>query len=188
VHGAARLALELGCEGFIAEIFYPAGRAKTIGREHTLATGEAFTASLEALLRDPGLSRGPLKLGLCFPVETRFPEFLRAAVPRAPVPLRGPLNFARYSCLIAASGQVYPHSLFADRAEYACGSLLDTDLQACWARGAGFRLLPQERDLSAALCASCEDYSFCRGGRAERAWELSGTFHTHDPHCHRQTP
>lgn len=185
VHGAARLALALGCEGIIAELFYPAGRARAISRQHTVATAEAFNASAAALLRDPDLVGSALKLGLCFPVEVPFPDYVRAAIPPPPIPLRLPLNFARYSCVVDASGRVYPHSLLADGPAHACGSLLDTDLGSCWAEGAGFRLLPRERDLRGAMCASCEDYGFCRGGRAERAWELAGTFHTHDPHCHR---
>lgn len=183
VHGAARLALELGCEGFIAELFYPAGRARTITIDQTITTAKAFNASVEVLLKDKRIITSPLKLGICFPVETRFPEYVLAALPRREIPLYQPLALGRYSCVVDFEGQVYPDSLMQGQANYACGSLLKTDLKTCWEQGAGFRLLPRERDLSHSSCASCNDFFFCQGGLALRAWEQSGTFHTHDPHC-----
>ena len=184
VHGAARLALDLGCEGFIAEMFYHRGRARDISLKETLATASAFNAAAAALLQDPALVNSPLKLGICFPVTVPFPVFVREAFTGPPPPLRQPLAIGTSSCVVKASGEVFPADFLDHDSAYSCGSLLHAGLAEIWEKAPGFQLLPRERNLSRALCSRCPDYPFCRGGLAERAFAGCGTFAAHDPWCH----
>lgn len=187
VHSAARLALDMGFEGFAAELFYPEGRAAEIDERQTVATALKFNASIAEMLGDDALMASRLKLGIVFPCVVRPPDFVREALPRSPE--RPSLSVAVPNgttiCFVAPSGEVLPASHLESREGYRCGSLLDRDLDDIWRSGPGFARMPRVRDLSSAPCSRCPDFRLCRGGRAERALSRFGTIHAHDPACHR---
>jgi radical SAM protein with 4Fe4S-binding SPASM domain len=183
VHGAARLAMELGCEGFAGELFQPAGRAAAISLEDTLAAAQAFNASLETMLRDRELMSSPMQLGICFPNVVPLPVFFRDSSLQAK-PLRRAMQNGTAHCFVLPSGDIFPATYLADEPAYFCGSLLHDDLDNIWREGAGFQKMPRVRDLSQSLCASCPDFCYCQGGSEERAFRRFGTFNAHDPHCH----
>jgi MoaA/NifB/PqqE/SkfB family radical SAM enzyme len=184
VHAAARLSLDLGFEGFSAELFYPQGRAASLGLEAAVRTARRFNASTEALLLDAGLTGSSLELGISFPVEVRPPRRVLDALPKRNAPLRIPLCDGTLHGFVMPSGEVcYSTHLDAHDA-FRHGSLREDRLPDLWKASPGPGRRPGVRDLRGALCASCPDFHFCRGGRAERAWSHWGTFDAHDPWCH----
>jgi len=181
LYSAAQLAQRYGCEVFIAEMYYPHGKALDYGVEQRILTARRFNAHAERLQSDQELVNGPMKIGLCLPICAALPQ---VPIPEAKPHAAVPLSTGRYSFLIASDGSVYPHMTLTTE-EYHCGSLLDSSVEEIWRDGSGFRKLPSYRDLTQTRCASCADYAFCRGGLEERAFLYTGDFSQPDPWCHK---
>ncbi|MHB8108611.1 MAG: radical SAM protein [Syntrophorhabdaceae bacterium] len=185
VHSAAKLASELGCAGFSAELFYPEGKAASISYNVAQKTAMDFNASMEQMLLDIQLMNGPMEIGVAIPVMAPFPSFLQQHKPANVRPLRTPMKNGAIHCFVTPAGKVVPFNHLDPNEDLACGSLLEQDLDEIWKNGPGFTDSPEYRDLSNTRCAACPDFWFCGGGREDRAYGFYGTYNAPDPYCHR---
>jgi radical SAM protein with 4Fe4S-binding SPASM domain len=185
VHSAAKLASELGCAGFSAELFYPEGRAISISYDVAQQTAVRFNASLEQMLGDEQLMNGPMEIGVAIPVMAPFPSFLQTHKPVAERSLRIPMKNGSIHCFITPAGKVVPFNHLDPNQDIAYGSLIEQSLGELWKNGPGFSKSPQFRDLSNTRCAACDDFWFCGGGREDRAFGFYGTYNAPDPYCYR---
>lgn len=185
VHSAARLASELGCAGFSAELFYPEGKAASIGYSVTQQTAMNFNTSLEQMLQDTFLMNGSMEIGIAVPIMVPFPSFLQQHKPVEEHSLRLPIKNGLIHCFVTPAGKVVPFNHLDPNEDLAYGSLLEQDLDEIWKNGPGFSNGREFRDLSNTRCAVCSDFWFCGGGRDERAYSFYGTYNAPDPYCHR---
>lgn len=184
VYSAARLALELGSEAFVAEMFYPKGRAASIPFSEAIATAFRFNASVEEMLVDTELISSPMELGICPPVIVPFPKFIPEDLRQKKVNLLQPVKNGTAYCFVMPSGEVYPSAFVSDNPSYSCGFLTKENLLDIWNNGTGFEKMPRIRDLSNTPCAACPDFGFCQGGLDKRAYLRFKTYNAHDPDCH----
>ncbi len=184
VYAAAKLAFDLGCTGFSAELFYPEGKAASIGYDEAQETARNFNASLELMLLDSRLMRGPIELGIAIPIQVPFPSFLQQYKPQKELSLKIPVKNGTILCFVTPAGKVVPAGHLEFNQAFWCGSLLEQDLGEIWKNGPGFARMPRFRDLSATRCADCPDFWFCGGGHEQRANDFYGTYHAPDPYCH----
>jgi radical SAM protein with 4Fe4S-binding SPASM domain len=184
VYSAAKLAFDLGCAGFSAELFYPEGKAASISYAETQETARDFNASLEQMLPDSRLMTGPMELGIAIPIAAPFPSFLRQYKPQTGAPLKIPVRNGTLHCFVTPAGKVVPAGHLENKQDFWCGSLLEQDLGEIWKNGPGFARVPRFRDLSATRCADCPDFWLCGGGREERAKDFYGVYNAPDPYCH----
>ena len=185
VHEAARLALRLGFEGFVAERFYARGRMLDASAADSLETARAFNASLEQLLVDSEIVDSPLKIGITFPRSLPLPDYVDT--PAYQGSFRVSLLHGNAYAFVSPVGELVPEVHLQSHSRSACGSLLEHSFSELWAKAEGLAEFPTHRDLSGALCAQCPSFSLCRGGNFQRALEAFGTVDAHDPECYFAT-
>ena len=171
------LALELGCSGFKAIPFLPAGRGRDNAGRLKLAPWEQrhFTQTLVK-------RRSELAGQLNISVETCF-SFLLESPPSAKH-RNGPMGCsAGYDTLsIGADGTVYPCPFLHD---FPMGNLMDRSLASIWYQSSILQTLrslqKQEMDES---CRSCP-YAplLCQGGCRAAAFLEHGDLRAADPTC-----
>ncbi len=184
VYSAAKLASDLNCNAFSAEIFYPEGKAANISYANEQETARKFTLSLEHMLQDTQLMRQPIEIGIAIPNQVPLPSFLQQYKTQTELSYQVPVRHGTILCFVTPTGKVVPASHLDYQQNFCCGSLLNNDLGEIWRNGAGFSKIPRFRDLSTSRCASCNDFWFCRGGNEQRARDFYGTYHAPDPHCY----
>ena len=182
VHQAARLALDLGFEGFVAQMFQARGNAANIKPDQTLQTARSFNNSVAGLLQDDELLNSSLKLGIAFPISLPLPDYVNYRP--AKHSLRIPLKSGNAHAFISPTGSVLPAAHLHPDSKYGCGSLLTDEFTDIWKYGTGFKQMPKYRDLSQALCARCPSVAICRGGNWQRAYDAFGSYDAHNPECH----
>jgi len=184
VYSAARLAMDLGFEGFAAEIYYPRGRATSIGMEDAIRTANQFNASVRKMVCDTELMESSLRLGIAFPTLVPFPDYVRSTLPKGKVSLRKPIQNGTVHCFVTPTGEVVPASHLGSDRSFWCGSLLQKSLGEIWKNGSVFERIPKERNLSGTRCSTCPDLEFCQGGHEQRALSHFGTYNAPDPYCY----
>jgi len=185
VYSAAKLAFELGCAGFSAELFYPEGKATAISYSAAQKTAMSFDISLEEMLSDTELMNGSMEIGIAVPIMAPFPAFLKQHKPVPERSLRIPMKNGLIHCFITPAGKMVPFNHLDPNQDLVYESLVEQDFYEIWKNGPGFSNGPEFRDLTGARCASCPDFWFCGGGREDRAFGFYGTYNAPDPYCHR---
>ncbi|MCE5241712.1 MAG: SPASM domain-containing protein [Syntrophobacteraceae bacterium] len=139
---------------------------------------------MEKLLRDELVVKSALELGIGFPIEVPLPPYVAVPAPKPDDSFRVPIAGGQTLCFVTPSGEVAPVTHLDSPERHRYGSLLQDSLKTIWKDEKGIAGFSRERDLSRALCATCPDFSYCRGGRHERALCHWGTWDAHDPWCH----
>ncbi len=171
------LALELGCSGFKAIPFVPAGR----GRRH--ATRMRLTPTEHYRLCRT-LHRRAAELAGRMVVLTEITFACLLEPPPEPMISNGPMGCsAGYDTLsIGADGTVYPCPFLH---MFPLGNLLETPLQALWFDHPTLRTLRGlEKAQMGEPCRSCAYApARCRGGCRAAAYLQQGNLHAADPMC-----
>lgn len=172
------LALELGCRGFKAIPFIPAGRGRR--HEERLRLSPEQHAALDRLL-----ARRSEELSGRMAITTEGGFTFLGAPPPAPGS-DGPMGCAagHDTLSVGADGTAYPCPFFHD---FPLGNLLEVPLRRLWIEAPPLRAL---RGLSKAdfeePCRSCRFApALCHGGCRAAAWLTHGRMLAQDPSCYQ---
>lgn len=173
------LAMVLGCSGFKAIPFMPAGRGHRFADRYQLDPHGHY-ALCETLERRRRELEGQMNIS----TETTF-AFLLDPAPERDV-VNGPMGCsAGYDTLnVGSDGTAYPCPFLRD---FPLGSLMEQSLKDLWKDAAGLQTLRglQKQDFGEP-CRSCEFApSKCRGGCRAAAYLAGGDLLAADPTCFR---